>query len=174
MLKYQINSGPNRLHFTQPKTVDPGEQIFMAGKCIEKNKVGLKRLQITQNTKKTWKKKWNGLFTIPITHGNPRRKNTSELLAFRTRLQTWRSWDHKNRDWVLQQVWRQDFFCSNNGDFTEDWKYTSFVDFVGYSQNIQRHNAMCRDELVADVVENIGLKLQFWVDFQSIYFASIV
>ena len=57
---------------------------------------------------------------------------------------------------------------------TEDWKYTSFVDFVGYSQNIQRHNAMCRDELVADVVENIGLKLQFWVDFQSIYFASII
>ena len=39
-----------------------------------------------------------------------------------------------------------------------DWKYTSFVVFVGYSQNIRRHNAMCRDELVADVVESIGLK----------------
>ena len=38
--------------------------------------------------------------------------------------------------------------------------------FVGYSQNIQRHNAMCRDELVADVVENSN----FQVDFQSIYF----
>ena len=35
-----------------------------------------------------------------------------------------------------------------------------------YSQNIRRYNAVCRDELVADVVENIGLK----VDFQSIYF----
>ena len=43
----------------------------------------------------------------------------------------------------------------------QDWKYTLFVVFVGYSQNIRRHNAMCKDELVADVVENIGLKLQF-------------
>ena len=33
--------------------------------------------------------------------------------------------------------------------------------FVGYSQNIRRHNAMCRDKLVVDVIENIGLKLQF-------------
>lgn len=31
----------------------------------------------------------------------------------------------------------------------------------GYSQNIRRHNAMCRDELVAEVVENIVLKLDF-------------
>ena len=38
--------------------------------------------------------------------------------------------------------------------------------FFGYSQNIRRQNAMRRDELVADVVENIG----FQVDFQSIYF----
>ena len=52
----------------------------------------------------------------------------------------------------------------------QDWRYTSFVDFIGYSQNIRRHNAMCRDELVADVVENIGLILNFKVDFQSIYF----
>ena len=43
----------------------------------------------------------------------------------------------------------------------EDWKYTSFVVFVGYSQNIRRQNAMCRDKLVADVVENNGLKLRF-------------
>ena len=43
----------------------------------------------------------------------------------------------------------------------QDWKYTSFVVFVGYSQNIRRHNAMCRDELVADVIKIIGLKLQF-------------
>ena len=42
----------------------------------------------------------------------------------------------------------------------QDWKHKSFVLFVGYSHNIRRHNAMCRDELVADVVENIGLKLQ--------------
>ena len=35
-----------------------------------------------------------------------------------------------------------------------------------YSQNIRRHNAMCRDELVAEVIENIWMKL----DFQSIYF----
>ena len=33
--------------------------------------------------------------------------------------------------------------------------------FIGYSQNIWRYNAMCRDELVADVVGNIGLKLKF-------------
>ena len=28
--------------------------------------------------------------------------------------------------------------------------------FVGYGQNIRRHNAISRDELVADVVENNG------------------
>ena len=33
--------------------------------------------------------------------------------------------------------------------------------FVRYSKNIRRHNAICRDEVVADVVENIGLKLKF-------------
>ena len=43
----------------------------------------------------------------------------------------------------------------------QDKKYTLFVVFVDYSQNIPLQNAMCRDELVADVVENIGLKLQF-------------
>ena len=52
----------------------------------------------------------------------------------------------------------------------QDWKYTSFVIFVNYSQNIRRHNLIYRDELVADVVENIGMKLQLQVDFQSIYF----
>ena len=41
-----------------------------------------------------------------------------------------------------------------------DWKYTLFVVFVSYSQNIRRHNAICRDEFVADVIW-IGLKLQF-------------
>ena len=44
------------------------------------------------------------------------------------------------------------------------WKINWY--FVGYSQNIWRQNAMHRDELVADVVENIG----FQVDFQSVYF----
>ena len=43
----------------------------------------------------------------------------------------------------------------------QDWKYTSFVVFVGYSHSIRRHNAMCTDELVADVAKNIGLKFQF-------------
>ena len=43
----------------------------------------------------------------------------------------------------------------------QDWKYTSFGVFVSYSQNIRRHNAMCRDELVADVVKKIELKFQF-------------
>ena len=43
----------------------------------------------------------------------------------------------------------------------QDWKYTSFVVFVSYSQNIRRHKAMCRDEHVVDVVDNIGLKLRF-------------
>ena len=43
----------------------------------------------------------------------------------------------------------------------QDWKYTSFVVFVGYSQSNRRHNAICTDELVADVAENIGLKFQF-------------
>ena len=27
----------------------------------------------------------------------------------------------------------------------QDWKYTSFEVFVGYSQNFRRHNAMCKD-----------------------------
>ena len=43
----------------------------------------------------------------------------------------------------------------------QEWKYTSFVVFVGYSQNIWQHNTMCRDELVAGIIENIGLTLQF-------------
>ena len=45
--------------------------------------------------------------------------------------------------------------------YWEDWKYTSFVVFVCYSQNIRRNNAICRDELVADIVDKIGLKFQF-------------
>ena len=45
--------------------------------------------------------------------------------------------------------------------YWQDWRYTSFTVFFGYSQNILRHNAMCRHELVADVVENIGLKFIF-------------
>ena len=43
----------------------------------------------------------------------------------------------------------------------QDWKYTSFVVFVRYGKNIRRHYAIHRDKLVADVVKNIGLKLQF-------------
>ena len=38
---------------------------------------------------------------------------------------------------------------------------TSFVVFLCYSQNTRRHNAMCRDKLVAQAVENIGLKTEF-------------
>ena len=34
--KYQINPGPNRLHFKQLKTFDPGEQIFMTGNASKK------------------------------------------------------------------------------------------------------------------------------------------
>ena len=51
----------------------------------------------------------------------------------------------------------------------QDWKYTSFVIFIRYSQSIRRHNVICRDKLVADVVENIGLKLQF-LSWFSIHF----
>ena len=36
----------------------------------------------------------------------------------------------------------------------QDWKYTLFVVFVSYSQNVRRQNAMCRDELVADVAKD--------------------
>ena len=41
----------------------------------------------------------------------------------------------------------------------QDWKYTSFVIFIFYSRNIKHHSAMGRDKLVAEVVENIGLKI---------------
>ena len=40
-------------------------------------------------------------------------------------------------------------------------KITSFVVFIGYSQNIRRQSAMCRDEHVADVVENIGFSVLY-------------
>ena len=43
----------------------------------------------------------------------------------------------------------------------QDWKYTVFVVFVRYSQNIRRHNANRIYELVANVVGIIGLKLPF-------------
>ena len=36
----------------------------------------------------------------------------------------------------------------------QDWKYASFVIFIGHSQSIRRHNAVGRDKLVAEVVEN--------------------
>ena len=43
----------------------------------------------------------------------------------------------------------------------QDWKYPSFVIFIGHSQNTRRHSAM----LVAVVVENIEWKFPFqsWV-----------
>ena len=48
---------------------------------------------------------------------------------------------------------------------------TSFVVLVGYSQNIRRHYAMCRDEPVADVLENIGLKIKFssWLSIHLLF-----
>ena len=52
----------------------------------------------------------------------------------------------------------------------EHWKYTSFVIFICYSQNIQRHCVMGDDYLVAGVIENIGLKFQFQSRFQSFCF----
>ena len=56
----------------------------------------------------------------------------------------------------------------------QDQKYTSFVVFICHSQkhSTSQFNgrsltcAMCRDDLVADIVENIGLSL-FKVEFQS-------
>ena len=51
----------------------------------------------------------------------------------------------------------------------QDWKYTSFVIFIRYSQSIRRHNVICREKLVADVVENNGLKPQF-LSWFSIHF----
>ena len=65
--------------------------------------------------------------------------------------------------------------------YWQDWRYTSFTVFFGYSQNILRHNAMCRHELVADVVENIGLKhlhlhrlYRFYHQINSIYNCGII
>ena len=53
----------------------------------------------------------------------------------------------------------------------QDWRYTSFVVFVRYSQNIRRHNTTCRDKLVADVIKKHWIETQnFQVDFQSVYF----
>ena len=47
--------------------------------------------------------------------------------------------------------------CSQNDQGTLTGKIGNIHHLVsiGYSQCIRRHNAMCRDELVADVVENI-------------------
>ena len=47
----------------------------------------------------------------------------------------------------------------------QDWKYTLFVIFICHNQNIQRHSAMGGHKLVADVVENIGLKFRFQSTF---------
>ena len=43
----------------------------------------------------------------------------------------------------------------------QDWKYTSFVILSCNIQDIRRHSAICEDLLVADVIENIGLKFLF-------------
>ena len=44
-----------------------------------------------------------------------------------------------------------------------DWKYTLFVVFICYRQNIMMH--LANTILVADVVENVRLKLQFQSSF---------
>ena len=82
---------------------------------------------------------------------------------------SWISWDIPPHKFTSTRTYNKvmiHFTCLRPRNINwQDWKYTSFVVFVGYSQNRQRHNAMCRDEPVADVVENIGLKLQFssWI-----------
>ena len=43
--------------------------------------------------------------------------------------------------------------------YLRDWKYTSFKVFIPHSPNMRRHNA----NLMADVVEDIGLKLLFQI-----------
>ena len=42
-----------------------------------------------------------------------------------------------------------------------NWQVYIVCDFRRLQSKHWRHNAMCRDELVADVLQNIGLKLQF-------------
>ena len=56
----------------------------------------------------------------------------------------------------------------------QDWKYTSFVVFVRYGQNIRHHNAIPRDGHVADIVKIIGLKLQFSSWFSIHYIDFII
>ena len=53
----------------------------------------------------------------------------------------------------------------------QDWKYTSFVVFIPYSQNMQRHYAAGGYYIIADVVERIGLKFQFqsWFSIHSVF-----
>ena len=53
----------------------------------------------------------------------------------------------------------------------QDWKYTSFGVFVGYSQNIRRHNAICAEtNLLRTLSKKLDWNSNFQVDFQSIYF----
>ena len=58
----------------------------------------------------------------------------------------------------------------------QDWKYTLFVVFVGYSQNIRRRNAMCRDELgtLQTSSKTLDWNSNFQVGFQSFYFSSMI
>ena len=55
----------------------------------------------------------------------------------------------------------------------EHWKYTSFVIFICYSQNIQRHSVMGDDYLVADVVENIGIEIPISNSISVLLFHAI-
>ena len=43
---------------------------------------------------------------------------------------------------------------------------------IQFTDNIRPRNAICRDEHVADVIENIGLKLHFYITLYRFYYQT--
>ena len=63
-----------------------------------------------------------------------------------------------NMQWLFSKyfIHRETFMRPRNINW-QDWKYTSFAIFIRHSQSMQWTNT----NLMADVVENIGLKFRF-------------